>query len=507
MKFHLLVNIVSVTALSATAIAQDPFADPEPAPPQLPKPAAEPAAPVRPDDPFVRRDGRSTPVAPDGQRNVMMLAEFIKIEETLLADMLQSENLDASDGTAVRAAVERLLDAGKVTMLDSLAITSLSGHRAKAESIREIIYPVEWDPPAKFSGVKDTNQPDSDPIVKRGVPMIVEGKAYWPPAQLPHPTVWEMRPAGTILETDGNWSEEGLLWEAAAAPEIVAYLEDTSSGSASLRDGLEPLIKLPHFATVRSMAQFTSTIGDTVWLGTHSSSKLGHVMTFVRPLTFKKPPENPAGTNRDEITLIVESILAPSKWTHQYFSGLESSAVESKALREQLDALIKKGEAEIDTLSTLRCKSGGTVESEGVNERIYATEYDPPTTADFNLPEDADIRFWPASCYPNPTAHETRNVGVTVKLSVGPSSSRNHFLIDLHYGQVAYVGERIGSRIETPRGKETVTSMPIFATSRIIATVSCREGETVLLGYMTPRNSKGEQITDKRMFVFLRVAG
>ncbi|MDB4491461.1 hypothetical protein N9260_00390 [bacterium] len=53
---------------------------------------------------------------------------------------------------------------------------------------------------------------------------MIDGKVYWPPIVLPHPTTYEMRPVGLVLESSYDASSAEDMIEAKLSPELTRYL-------------------------------------------------------------------------------------------------------------------------------------------------------------------------------------------------------------------------------------------------------------------------------------------
>lgn len=93
-------------------------------------------------------DGRrpDTPPLDYGPRQVRVQTEFIEVSTTQLDELMFGEQAPATDG-ALREEVGRLITQGKATLVETLMAVTESGNKASAESIREFIYPTEFEGP------------------------------------------------------------------------------------------------------------------------------------------------------------------------------------------------------------------------------------------------------------------------------------------------------------------------------------------------------------------------
>ena len=86
-----------------------------------------------------------------GGENIGLLVEWIQVDGEAAGKLLPRPT-DEEDATALRAELEKLLDAGRAELVDSSYLITASGQRAMVESTREHIYASEAD----FGGIPGT---------------------------------------------------------------------------------------------------------------------------------------------------------------------------------------------------------------------------------------------------------------------------------------------------------------------------------------------------------------
>lgn len=153
-------------------------------------------------------------------------------------------------------------------------------------------------------------------------------------------------------------------------------------------------------------------------------------------------------------------------------------------------------------------RSGERSKVEIIREFIYPTEYEPPEVGQVNNNNGAsggDGNVTPA----NPTAFETRNVGVTLEVEPTVGPDRKYIELSLKPEMVEFEGfVNYGNPIQRPTVDAlgnptsiTITDnrilMPVFKTVRLQnSTLTIQDGATVVLGgVMTSRKTKVEDKT------------
>ena len=114
---------------------------------------------------------------------VRMQVEWIELAQMDFTEL----TMDApKTDTLLRETLSDLIKKDKASILEAATVTGKSGQRSKVETVQEMIYPSEYDPPFAISG--------DDLGTKAKVPEIVT----FPPAG----AAFETRNVGTVLEAD-----------------------------------------------------------------------------------------------------------------------------------------------------------------------------------------------------------------------------------------------------------------------------------------------------------------
>lgn len=177
--------------------------------------------------------------------NIRLLVQLVEVPHPDLTKLLAG--VDTS-GPALHAAAIALTASGRAKVLDSAVITTRNGQAATIESIQEVIYPTEFDPPQLPCG----GQPTRAEKAARDAEL---GFFRWSPA------AWDTRNAGLTLEVCPTASPDGRSVELALIPEWVEYAGDRTvfewRGTSGRLD-----IKIPDFRTLRTNLNLTVVPGS-----------------------------------------------------------------------------------------------------------------------------------------------------------------------------------------------------------------------------------------------------
>ena len=153
----------------------------------------------------------------------------------------------------------------------------------------------------------------------------------------------------------------------------------------------------------------------------------------------------------------------------------------------------KKG-ADIMTAPSIVARPGQKATIEIIREFIYPTEYDPPEIGEVENDAAGNPSGGGGVTPANPTAFETRNIGVT--LEIEPNVGANDYVIDLRFAPeiVEFEGFiNYGSPITTPAVDiagnpitlvltENRIEMPVFSVRRVSTGITIYDGHTVAVG-------------------------
>lgn len=182
----------------------------------------------------------------NGERQVHLLLEYIEVEmEDFSAWLL--DNKVTADATPMRKVVQEWVDDRDAFVIESSMITARSGQRAKVESVREFIYPTEYDPPEIPGEVSLSGRADS----------LVTSVA---------PTAFETRNVGHTFEVDPVLGKDGETVYLNLAPEVVEHEGYTHWPSEEA--DVKFRTSLPTFYAMKITTQITVRDGRYGFLGT-----------------------------------------------------------------------------------------------------------------------------------------------------------------------------------------------------------------------------------------------
>lgn len=172
--------------------------------------------------------------AAEQAQHVRVSLQFIELSHPVLTELLAGNE---TGGSSLYAKAVSLTKEGKAKILDSSVVTGRSGEKLTLESIREEIYPTEYEPPGLPCGGLPPSSPD-DPTN----PMYRS------------PTAFETRNTGTTFEVEATIEDDGKSIGLHLVPEWVTPVRLETSmehhdqwGDASFR--------MPVYETLRVNTQ------------------------------------------------------------------------------------------------------------------------------------------------------------------------------------------------------------------------------------------------------------
>ena len=225
--------ILSFLILAGVLIAQEPASLPVP-------------------EPFERGEAGQTenfdepPAAP---LQVQVTVEFIEVPQADATRLLYNEKL-GKDGTKLRAALQTMVDSQKASVFETMMLAARSGQKATMESIREVIYPTEYQEPELPTNVPPTKEEQE-----------AKAKAKTPRSSPPLPTAFETRNTGNTMEIEPTIGEDGAIIDLRFVPEIVF---DTGVRKWNVHKdelGNESAVEMPYFYSLRTNTSLTLADG------------------------------------------------------------------------------------------------------------------------------------------------------------------------------------------------------------------------------------------------------
>ncbi|MDB4491462.1 hypothetical protein N9260_00395 [bacterium] len=215
----------------------------------------------------------------------------------------------------------------------------------------------------------------------------------------------------------------------------------------------------------------------TVWLGTSKGVRDMAVLVFVRAVSQQRMTQLLREEAIPKATVIVEYLEVEAEWFNGYMKSREP--LNAGRLRGEVQDQLTKEAARVLGITSATGPTGEELVVDGTEERIYPTEYDP---GQIPIESPSETQLWPPGAYPQVTAHQTRNLGLSVKARVSDSGLTNEFEISASPYLLEDVGDRAVNELITPQGKIPLCTMPLFLGMSIDTTVLAHPGEIVLLG-------------------------
>lgn len=180
-------------------------------------------------------------------------------------------------------------------------------------------------------------------------------------------------------------------------------------------------------------------------------------------------------------------------------------AVDDDKLRDKLENLLDAKDANKAKMlesALLIAQPGEIARVESIEELIYPTEYEP---AEIVTPEKGTATAENTDILPpNPTAFETRNVGLT--LEVEPTLSEDQERVNLkftpdlvyHTGDVSYLDWK-------DKGVKNAVKFPNFFTLTTDTRLTIADGKYRLAAVHSPKGAKGKIDRTRKVLCFVKV--
>ena len=387
--------------------------------------------------------------------NIGVLLEYYEVEQSVLPSMLRNYQ-NSPDASALLKQVQEMESNGEARLVESSYSISIPSQRNKVESVREHIYPTEYDPPE----VPQTLTGPIDPKTVITTPT--------------NPTAYDIRNVGNTFEFEGHIVDGFAFLK--IAPELVTF-QGNINWSQGIATAQQPL-----FDVAKTQSQFTVRFGGSELFGTFrpagpTSSK--RLLGFISPTRLEGSGEKAEAVGIDEntqISIITEHIEVDAASAASFARELHAS-VDATAIRQRLDKTIADGKARLLETTTILTKQGKRAKSTSVREFIYPTEFDPaeiPQT--LTGPIDPGLNMiTPAG----PTAFDVRELGAIVELE--PSAQpddRGNTVISL---SIASELVRLAGELTYSNGTNE-SRQPLFETMKVATNVRLPDGASILLG-------------------------
>ena len=190
--------------------------------------------------------------AEDRPKNLRICVQFIEVPHPVLTELMAATD---TSGPVLHDKALALAKDGTVKLLETCVVMGRSGQKATVESIRELIYPTEYEPPGPWPPVpapalgQATQTPPKKPLIRPNF-----GNAF------------ETRNVGSTLEIEPSLDATGRMIDLRFVPEILqlvrmdTFMEHIDQwGDASIR--------MPVFETSRLNTSVTLMAGQFEMVG------------------------------------------------------------------------------------------------------------------------------------------------------------------------------------------------------------------------------------------------
>ena len=166
---------------------------------------------------------------------------------TLLPDLMNAKRIEGAF-----AKIQQLIGSEKAQLVANLVGKLRDREKGLIETLEEVRYPVEFDPPN----------------VPQNVPENVEALKSWPHVGVT-PTAYEPRKVGAIMDLDASVNAAETLLEIKCSGEHVRFLRWEKVDCGKLADGQRLFIEQPAFHSMKSTGSFYLANGERLLIGTH----------------------------------------------------------------------------------------------------------------------------------------------------------------------------------------------------------------------------------------------
>ena len=205
-------------------------------------------------------------------KQIRVQVEFIDVSHEQLTELLFGPKVSANDGE-LRKQVAQLVKDGKANIVETLVCIAKPGQKATSQSIEEMIYPTEYEPPSLPEQInfKTKEEAAAAKLTPRDL------------ATGPTPSAWETRNVGSTLEIEPSIGEDNKTIDLRFVPEIVYHVGNTVWAEWKDQFGNKP-VQMPTFYTVRVNTSVTLGVGQYLMVAALSPKNKDGATDFSRKL-------------------------------------------------------------------------------------------------------------------------------------------------------------------------------------------------------------------------------
>ena len=175
----------------------------------------------------------------DEPRQIRVSLQFIEVAHTSLTEMLAQKD---QSGPALHAKAMSLSKKGQAKILESCMLVCKEGQKATIESIQEVIYPTEYEPPGLPCNFRNNKE------------RLADGVLINPSFRTP--TAFEPRNTGVTVEVEPTLATNGMMIDLRLAPEIVTTLR-LETWKEHIDQWGDASMRMPIFESLRFQSKIT----------------------------------------------------------------------------------------------------------------------------------------------------------------------------------------------------------------------------------------------------------
>lgn len=189
----------------------------------------------------------------DGMKGplIQVTVEYIEVSQQDATRLLYKEKLGLN-GAKLRAELQTMLDAGQAKPFETLMTSTLASQKATAESVREVIYPTEYEPPELPQEVAVDKETLASPNTVKALAGLVTPET---------PTAFETRNTGNTLEVHAMLEVDKKTIMLRLVPELVIDTGIKKFNARKDSTGNDLFMEMPLFYSIRLNTQAAMTSG------------------------------------------------------------------------------------------------------------------------------------------------------------------------------------------------------------------------------------------------------
>jgi len=225
-------------------------------------------------------------------------------------------------------------------------------------------------------------------------------------------------------------------------------------------------------------------------------------------------PEGGKAEGAGLIRVQVEYIEMAHAAVTDLLSETEVTESDATALRKEIEAMLKKGDAKVVETTVATGQSGERQTAESTQKITYATEYEAGAVVDaVNLPDKPDgltaedLRALDAMVHPaRPASFQTRKVGSILEFEATLSGDGRTIDLHLEPSLVWFTGNRVWNERKDRSGNVSKIEMPVFYMIHLNSWATLIDGKPALAAVISPKDDAGKIDPGRKLMIFVKAS-